>query len=280
VPPGEAQRRPPPLALVPPPVTGEGGAGASIADIAFGLLRSLNDPRPVHARQLAAMAVKRRLMTGDPEELWRTVRAALAADARERHAAGLRPRARAQGAGLFAPASSKLDEAVRTAEDNLGARLEELAQATREGLRAAVTRLSLPASEQVARLYLERAGYRDVERVKRTGETTYLTATRPAGGRTAKVLIGVRGGGGEVGRNAVGELRAGVEAKAVDEGLLLAAGRMGAEGARELAAGGPPVIPLVGDDYAAALYHAGVGVQRAAIPVAYLDVDLLAELGE
>jgi len=223
------------------------------------------------------MAVKRRLLAGDPEDLWRTVRAALVADARERHAAGMRPRARAQGGGLFALATGKLDEAVRGAEEALAARLEDLARATRDGLRAALARLSMGAIEQVARLYLERADLRDVERVKRAGETTYLGATRRDG---KKILVGVRTGGGEVGRHSVGELRAGVEAKGCAEGLLLAAGRLGPEGIRELAAAGPPVTALVGDDLADALVRAGVAVQRAAIPVVYLDIDLLAELGE
>ena len=275
----QAHSHPQPQAHLPPqpipiPIP---SAGASVADIAVSLLRSLNDPRPVHARQLAAMAAKRKLLAGDPEDLWRTVRAALIADARERHAAGMRPRARAQGGGLFALATGKLDETVRGAEEALAARLEDLARATRDGLRAALARLSMGAIEQLARLYLERVDVRDVERVKRTGETTYLGGSRRDG---KKILVGVRTGGGEVGRYSVGELRAGVEAKACAEGILIAAGRLGPEGARELAAPGPPISALVGDELADVLIRVGVAVQRAAIPVAYLDINLLAELGE
>src|SRR5262249_30228462 len=109
-PPTPPQSPPPPAHPHPPPA-------ASVADIAVSLLRSLNDPRPVHARQLAAMAMKRKLLAGDPEDLWRTVRAALIADARERHAAGMRPRARAQSGGLLALAPRQLDDPARGAHE-------------------------------------------------------------------------------------------------------------------------------------------------------------------
>jgi HB1, ASXL, restriction endonuclease HTH domain/Restriction endonuclease len=251
-------------------------SGGSVADIAYHLLRALNDPRPVHARQLAAMAVKRKLLAGDPEELWRIIRVALAADARDRQSAGLRPRTRALSGGLFALATARLDDAVRAAEDALGASVSELARVTREGLRAAVARLPLGAAEHIARLHLERAGFRDIERVKRTGDTSYLIATHARG----KHLVGARTGGADVGRYSVGELRAGVEAKGVAFGLLLAAGPLGSDGARELVAPGPTVHALVGDDFAEALVRAGIGVVRAAVSVAYLDLDLLGELGE
>ena len=226
------------------------------------------------------MAVKRKLLAGDPEDLWRIIRVALAADARDRQSAGLRPRARALSGGLFALATGRLDDAVRAAEDALGARVEELTRATREGLRAAVGRLSLGALEQLARLHLERSGFRDIERVKRTGqsgfETSYLVATHARG----KFLVGARTGGTDVGRHSVGELRAGVEAKGSAEGLLLAAGRLGPDATRELVAPGPIVNALVGEELGEALVREGIGVVRAAVSVAYLDLDLLVELGE
>jgi hypothetical protein len=95
-----------------------------------------------------------------------------------------------------------------------------------------------------------------------------------------KHLVGARTGPADVGRYSVGELRAGVEAKGSAFGLLLAAGPLGADGARELVAPGPIVTALVGDELAEALLRAGIGVVRAAVSVAYLDLDLLAELGE
>ena len=151
---------------------------------------------------------------------------------------------------------------------------------TRDALRARLAKLPLASLEQIARLYLERVGYSDVERVKRAGETWYLSAVQRRGTRAVRTLVGVRAGGGEVNRQAVGELRAGVDARGDAEGLLLACSRIGPDGARELEVEGPPVTVLNGDELAAALVAHGIGVIRTAMPVSYLDLDFIAELGE
>jgi hypothetical protein len=260
----------------PSPVAIEG----SISEVAIHLLRSLNDPRPVHARQLAAMALKRKLLTGDPEELWRAIRSALAGDARARQAQGLRIRARHQGAGLFTLTTARLEDDVRAAEDALATVWRDVGRATREALRRRTARLPLGALEQLARMYLEHAGVSGVERVKRAGETWYLAGAGRRGARPVKLLIAVRAGAAEVGRQAVGELRAGVQVRKADEGLLLAPAPLDRDGARELEAAGPPVTAYTGDAFAEELIGRGVGVVQTHLPVAYLDIDLLAELSE
>jgi restriction endonuclease Mrr len=224
------------------------------------------------------MALKRKMTSGDPEELWRAIRTALIADARLRATHGLRPRVRHVGGALFAV--PRLEDEVRAREEALAQRIDELAATTLAALQRRLVRLPHAALEQVVRLYLDRSGYDDVERVKRSDETWYLSATTRRGASPRRVLIGVRAGGNEIGRKAVGELRAGVSAKQLDEGILYAAARLGAEGERELAGNGAPVTVYDGEAFARELLQAGVGVQRTAVTIAYLDADFFADLTE
>jgi hypothetical protein len=256
------------------------GPRPTLADVAFQLLKSLSDPRPVHARQLAAMAAKRKLAAGDPEELWKAFKAALLDDARARQGRGLRPRVRHHGGGLFALAVSRLEPELAASEEALALRAETLATDTRLALRRRLGKLPLGALEQLARVYLERAGWRDVERVKRVDATSYLATRSRRGALPVRVLVGVRAGADDVSRRNVGELRAGVVAKQLDEGLLLCAGRLSGEADREARAPGPPLQVWDGDAFAEELIRAGVGVMRAALPIAYFDADFFAELVE
>lgn len=253
---------------------------ASLADVGVQMLRTLSDPRPVHARQLAAMALKRKLASGDPEDLWRVMQLALLDDIRARQARGLRPRVRHQPGGLFALASARVEPELARVEESLERDLDVLARETRVALRRRLSKLSVAALESVARLYLERIGYRDLERIKRVESTSYLQAIVSRAGVTRRLLVAVRAGGDDLPRRAVGELRAGVLAKKLEEGLLLSAARLGDEAERELGAAGPPVGTLVGDAWADELIRAGVGVVRTSMPVCYLDVDFLVELVE
>src|SRR5207245_6196635 len=84
-------------------------------DASIEILRGQAPGRGVHVRQIADAAVRRRLIHGEPNEAWRVMRTALAAEPRERLRAGQRPRVRAAGAGLFAlarrPPDGELDRA-------------------------------------------------------------------------------------------------------------------------------------------------------------------------
>ncbi len=272
--PAPAREAPPAVArelLAPAPREAPGGLAAA----AENLLRSLNDPRPIHVRQLAAMAQKRKLLPGgDAEELARALKAALLVDIRARAADGLRPRFRHHGGSLFA--LPRIDPALAAAEDALAERVLELHRATTRALRERSLRLPPGAFGDLVHAYLSRTGATDIERVKRTDDTTYLTASR--GG--TRWLVGARAGGGEVGRRSVGELRAGIVAKAVEAGLLLAPAPLGGEAAAALAEPGRAVTVQCGDAFAEALVAAGVGAIAARLHADYLDLDFFAELGE
>jgi hypothetical protein len=254
------------------------GAGASLVEVGYQLLRAIGGP--VHARQLGQMAQKRGLLPGDPEDVWRALRAALLDDARARQGRGLRPRVRHAGSGHFALATARLDGELAALEDGLAQKADALARETRNALRRRIAKLPVHALTQLARVFLERTGHTEVEIVKRVEQTTYLSARARRGAVTARVMVGVRAGSEEGGRRAVGELRAGVMAKQLDEGVLLLCTRLGQEGEKELRQPGPPILALDGDAFAEALVTAGVGVMRVAMPIAYLDADFFAELTE
>jgi hypothetical protein len=251
-----------------------------LAEAGVQLLRSIGDGRPVHVRQLAAMAQKRKLVAGEPEDTWRGLRAALLDDARARLGRGLRPRVRHHGGGSFALTTTRLEPELPAIEEALASKAEALARETRAALRRRLVKLSPPALEQLVRVFLERFGLGEIERAKRVDQTSYLTARRRVGGVTTRLLVGIRSGGDDAGRRAVGELRAGIQAKQLDSGLLILCGRLGPEGEQELRKPGPPVEVDDGDAIAEAMIDAGVGVVRTALPVAYLDPDFFAELSE
>lgn len=255
-------------------------ASASLADVAYQILHSLPDTRPIHARQIAAMAHKRRLVTGDVEELWKGFKAALLEDARACLGRGVRQRVRHHGGGSFALGTARLEPELGQAEGALSQRAEALAQGTQAALRRRLARLPLPLLEQVARVFLERTGVRELLRVKRVEQTSYLTGLMRHGVLPVRVLIAVRAGEEDASRRAVGELRAGVVAKQLDAGLLLCAGRMAHDAEREIRSPGALITALDGDGFAQELVRAGVGVMRVAMPIAYLDVDFFAELAD
>src|SRR5262249_9023599 len=257
----------------PQPVAAPREAPGGLAAAAENLLRSLNDPRPIHVRQLAAMAQKRKLLPGgDAEELARALKAALLIDIRARAADGLRPRFRHHGGSLFA--LPRLDPALAAAEDALAERALELHRATIRALRERSVRLARAAFGDLVHAYLSRTGATDIERVKRTDDTTYLVASR-GGGRW---LVGARAGGAA--RGGVGERGAGIVARGRAAGLLPAPAPLGGEAAAALAEPGKPLTVHCGDAFAEALVAAGVGVVGARLRAEYLDLDFFADLGE
>src|SRR5207253_2125933 len=90
------------------------------------------------------------------------------------------------------------------------------------------------------RLLLERAGFRGLEGIKRTGEALYLACARPRGYEDVRTLVSIRAGA-EQGRRAVGELRAGVLAKGFSDGLLIAAGALLPDAISEAAGAGATI---------------------------------------
>jgi DNA-directed RNA polymerase delta subunit len=248
-----------------------------LARLACDVLASIKGAQPVPVKQLAQMLRKRRMTEVDPEALWRPLKSALLADHQRRAAAGLPPRIAHRGRDLFAYRPSANAE-LEAAETGLEAAAHRLRGATERALAARLVELPLPVLEQVVQLYLVQAGWRDVEWIKRVDRSGYALAREPGDGQL--VMIAARAGNQQVDRRGVGELRAGVAAKNLCRGLLLAPRELGSEARSELERPGKPVSAMCGLPWAAALVGAGIGVALRMMPVAYLDPDLFDRLGE
>jgi HB1, ASXL, restriction endonuclease HTH domain/Restriction endonuclease len=270
-------------AAEPPPDSGPqaGRRVMSPIDAAIEILKGQAPGRGVHVRQIADGAVRRRLVHGEPNEAWRVMRAALAAEPRERLRAGLRPRVRAAGSGLYALARRPPDMDLERAEHVFGEARRALRERTVAGLEQRLAELTPSAFEAVARVLLQREGFGPATFVKRVEGTIYLEALRGRGSRPSRCLIAMRPGvGSGAGRRAIGELRAGIRARNQDEGVLMLAGRLGEEAIAEWRQPGPPVEVVDGPALAETCIRHGVGVINATISVDFVDADFLAEIAE
>ena len=281
--PGEPPRRQPEVVHMTRPDTG-GFRSVPLADAAYEVLRTQGDGRPVHYRQIADMAVKRRLVRPDAPDVWRALRAAMLQESRDRQSQGLRPRIRHHGNGLFALATRRLEPELMSAEKELTGKHAELRALTRIALRRRLGRLPPTAFEHLVRVLLERVGYSEMANVKRGDGVAYYSAVLARGALPVRVLIGIRAGEQDLGRRAVGELRTGVRVKQLEEALLIGAGRLMPDGVAEaragLAQGAAAVTAIDGDALADLLIRHGVGVLRVTLPVEYLDPELFADLSE
>jgi hypothetical protein len=264
-------------------VDSDGGAGRRIMspiDAAIEILRGQSPGRGMHVRQLADAASRRRLVHGEPSEAWRVMRAALAAEPRERLRAGLRPRVRAAGSGLFALARRPPDLDLERAEHVFGEARRALRERTLAALELRMAELSPAAFEAIARVLLQREGFGPATFVKRVEGTIYLEALRGRGARPSRCLIALRSGNGSAGRRAIGELRAGIRARNQDEGALLLAGRLAEDAIAEWKQPGPPLEVADGAALAETCIRHGVGVINAMVSVDFVDADFFAELQE
>jgi len=263
--------------------SGDGGAVRRImtpVDAAIEILRQQPPGRGVHVRQIADAAVRRRLIHGEPNEAWRVVRAALAAEPRERLRAGQRPRVRAAGAGLFALSRRPPDVDLERAEHVFGEARRALRERTVAALERRLAELPASAFEALARVLLQREGFGPTTFVKRVEGTIYVEALRGRGSRPSRSLIALRSGGGSAGRRAIGELRVGVRARNQDEGVLMLAGRLADDGIAEWKQAGAPVEIADGPALAETCMRHGVGVVNATVSVDFVDADFFAELAE
>lgn len=239
------------------------------------------DGRPMHLRQIVEMALKRKLLRGDVHELVRLLRGVILIDGREREAAGLRPRVKNAGGTNYVIADRRLEPELAQQERELGERADRLTEATRKTLLRRIGRLPAPGFETLMRLLLARLGLVQAEAIKRGEGVCYFSAERPQSqGRRRRVLVAMWPGEAELGRRAVGELRTGIEARGFDEGLLLSAGRAGADALAELTAAGGAITMCDGDELGALCVRHGVGATRRSLPMVTLDLDLLGELTE
>jgi hypothetical protein len=264
-----------------PSDTGPGGRRIMAPiDAAIEILKGQAPGRGVHVRQIADAAVRRRLIHGEPNEAWRVMRAALAAEPRERLRAGLRPRVRPAGSGLYALARRPPDMDLERAEYVFGEARRALRERTLAGLEQRMSELSPSAFEAIARVLLQREGFGPATFVKRVEGTIYLEALRGRGSKPSRCLIGLRPGNAAAGRRAIGELRAGIRARNQDEGVLMLAGRLGEDAISEWRQPGPPIEVVDGASIADTCVRHGVGVVNATVSVDFVDADFFAEISE
>jgi restriction endonuclease Mrr len=252
----------------------------SPVDAAIEILRGQAPGRGVHVRQLADGAVRRRLIHGEPNEAWRVMRAALATEPRERLRAGLRPRVRPAGSGLFALSRRPPDMDLERAEHVFGEARRALRERTLAALEQRLCELAPGAFEAICRVLLQREGFGPSTFVKKVEGTVYLEALRGRGARPSRCLIALRPGNAPAGRRAIGELRAGIRARNQDEGVLMLAGRLSEEAVAEWKQPGPPVEVIDGAALADSCVRHGVGVVNATVSVDFVDADFFAELSE
>jgi hypothetical protein len=249
-------------------------------DAALEILRGQAPGRGVHVRQIADAAARRRLVHGEPNEAWRVMRAALAAEPRERLRAGQRPRVRSAGAGLFSLARRPPDAEVERAEMVFGEARRALRERTLAALERRIAELPGPAFEALARVLLQREGFGPATFVKRVEGTIYIEALRGRGSRPSKALIALRSGGSSAGRRPIGELRAGIRARKQEEGLLMLGGRLGDDAIAEWKQDGQPIEIADGQAMAETCIRHGLGVINANVSVDFVDADFFAELSE
>lgn len=266
--------------------SGEGEGGAPVrriltpVDAAIEVLRGQAPGRGVHVRQIADTAVRRRLIHGEPNEAWRVIRTALAAEPKERLRSGARPRVRAAGSGLFALARRPPDGELERAEQVFADARRALRERTMAALERRIAELPAGAFEALARVLLQREGFGPTTFVKRVDGTIYVEALRGRGSRPSKCLIALRPGATSAGRRAIGELRAGIRARGQDEGVLMLAGRLADEALAEWRQPGPPLEIADGAALAETCVRHGVGVLTSTVSVDFVDGDFFAELAE
>ncbi len=249
-------------------------------DAALEILRGQAPGRGTAVRQIADMATRRRLVHGEPNEAWRVMRTALAAEPRERLRAGMRPRVRPAGAGLFALSRRPPEAELERAEQVFGEAKRALRERTLASLERRLTELPASAFEALTRVLLQREGFGPATFVKRIEETVYVEALRGRGGRSSRCLIGLRFGPSSGGRRAIGELRVGIEKRGQDEGLLMLAGRLAEDAIAAWKVPGPPIEIADGPALAETCIRHGVGVINAMVSVDFVDADFFAEIAE
>jgi hypothetical protein len=261
--------------------SGQGGRKImSPVDAAIEILKGQAPGRGVHVRQIADSAVRRRLVHGEPNEAWRVLRAALAAEAKERLRAGLRPRIKSAGSGLYALSRRMPDSDLEKAEYVFGEARRALRERTLAAVEQRLGELAPSSFEAIARVVLQHEGFGPSTFVKRVEGTIYVEALRGRGFRPSRCLVALRPGTAAAGRRALGELRAGIRARGQDEGLLLLAGRLSDEAIAEWKQAGQPVEVVDGPALAETCVRHGIGVVSAHVAVDLIDADFFAELSE
>lgn len=241
----------------------------SLADAAHRILRDHGDRRPVHYRQIAEMALKRKLVPPDLSDPRRAMKIALLDDLRSRRARGLRPRFYGEAGGLFALAGGRLDGWLLEAEERVGSAARALGDATKKALIARLKELPIDGVEQlVRRAFARRSGAEPAAVERQPGHVLLL-----AGDEGDRVLVRLQTAAPELSTlKAVGDR---CRQQSV-RGMLVSMTDVPPAVATLGSAAGVQILGVA--ELANLLAEAGVGVVRAAVAVEYLDDDLLESL--
>ena len=242
----------------------------SLADAAHRILRDHIDRRPLHYRQIAEMALKRKLVPTDLSDPRRAMKVALLDDLRWRRSRGLRPRFYGEAGGLFALAGGRLEAWLLEAEDRVASAARGLGDATRRALVARLKALPLEGVEQLVRRALARHSGAEPTTLERQPGHVLL-----AGGDGDRVLVRLQTAAPE--RSTLMAVGDRCRQQSV-RGMLVSLADVPAAVAAQGAAAGVQI--LGGAELAGLLAEAGIGVVRAAVTVEYLDDDLLESLTE
>jgi len=248
-----------------------------LADAAFQALSTIKGGQAVQVRQLAQMMRKRKLLSEDPQQIWGLLKTALLSDERRHRRLGLRPRIVYKGRGLFALADANPDAELGAAESAFARAVIAHSEATHAALGKRMRKLAIRPLERVVHLYLLHEGWEEVAWIKRVDQYTSYALARPSGA-AGKLLVGIRAGGDPVPRRGVGELRAGVEAKNVSGGMLIAPSKLSDDARAEVDKVGPQLATLCGRAMVDAFARTGIGVVASYVPIDYVDDEFFREL--
>ncbi len=253
-------------------------AGNPLGDAVFKHLSGDEDGGAMDVRELAEVLCDRGVFADDADAVWPHLKAALLDDEQSYIDRGLRPRLMYQGGNQFSIGPIPESEEVKALEASLQSAVDSLAVATHRSLVDRLSNLSSQALEQVAQVYLLRNGWQNIHWIKQVQRSSYALADAPAARGT--MLVGVRSGNQPVDRRGVGELRAGVMAKNLIAGLLLAPQPLSEVARHELARSGRSVEVLAGDNFVSALAQCGIGVKSRAVPALYFDDGFFDEIDD
>jgi hypothetical protein len=224
--------------------------------------------RAVPCSQLAAMLRKRYERSEETDELAARIRRAVLAGEAAAARSQLSPPVLLRGRDRLSLG--------RVESPELRAAVVRLEQEARVALSHRLAALGAEKLEILAEILLERAGWTELEWIKRVDGSSYATGLGP--GQIEPSLIGARAGGKPVDRRGVGELRAGVVAKRLSGGLLIAPQPLSPEARSELAKEGPPMEILCGPPLVERLLEAGLGIASRAVVFHTLDEEFFDRL--
>jgi hypothetical protein len=242
-------------------------AADTLLDQVAETLEDINE-RAVPCSQLAAMLRKRYERSEETDELAARIRRAVLAGEAAAARSQLSPPVLLRGRDRLSLG--------RVESPELRAAVVRLEQEARVALSHRLAALGAEKLEILAEILLERAGWTELEWIKRVDGSSYATGLGP--GQIEPSLIGARAGGKPVDRRGVGELRAGVVAKRLSGGLLIAPQPLSPEARSELAKEGPPMEILCGPPLIERLLEAGLGIASRAVVFHTLDEEFFDRL--